>query len=256
MDMRMMRPMRSNDVRDDMADGIELAPLPPMAKDGGPELEAARPIPPARPRLCEAGPCRHYHRMEVQVDAAQPKAEVHEDGTITKAAAVFHREVHHYCYPDVGIETNLGAMPVTACNRWHPLLPADHLAAEKHGEVFMESRAGRDYLDELAAWEAHRDAEAQAATDVVIGSVEPIAIIVTICLPGAETEATVTIPPGATLATLVTEVLRRSGRTEPLEDWDLREGDDILTNLTATLAMLAIADGARLSLTLTSPGDP
>src|SRR6185295_2340607 len=118
--MLIVAAMRSNDVRDDLQDGVESAALPPMAPDGGLELEPAEPLDDPPPRLCEAGPCRHYHRMAVQMDAQNPMAE-RRDGQLVRHARVFHTTVSHYCYPDVGIETNLGSLPVLECNRWVPI---------------------------------------------------------------------------------------------------------------------------------------
>ncbi len=92
-----------------------------MSPDGAPKLEPVRELPPDPPRLCNAGPCRHYHQMKIQLDAQNPVDERKPDGTVVHHGRVFHVQTHHYCYPDVGIETNLGALPVLECNRWVPL---------------------------------------------------------------------------------------------------------------------------------------
>lgn len=91
--------------------------MPALGPDGAPMLERAHELPLAPPRLCEAGPCRHYHVMQVQLDAQQPLG----SGPTGSVGSVFHTELHHYCYPEVGIETNLGGQPVLACNRWVPI---------------------------------------------------------------------------------------------------------------------------------------
>lgn len=113
--------MRSVNVQDDLADGFETSALPPIGPDGAPRLESLRELPPEAPRLCTAGPCRHYHRFQIQLDAQNPMTERKPDGTVVNHGRVFHVQTHHYCYPDVGIETNLGALPVLSCNRWVPL---------------------------------------------------------------------------------------------------------------------------------------
>jgi hypothetical protein len=190
----MMSAMKTQDPREELQDGFELAP-PPSEQAMQPER------PPARPRLCEAGPCKHYHRLAVQVDAAQPGAvrtpvalpdgtpgaQSVPGGTVYQAAPAFHVQVHHYCYPDVGIEMPLGDLPVTECNRWEPraplLSPAEVVSrgtppktpaadaarpAEKRWEPTVLARdlatRVRAYLENVAAWEAdHRKREAEAA---------------------------------------------------------------------------------------------
>jgi hypothetical protein len=185
----MMSAMKTQDPREELQDGFELAP-PPSEQ----AMQPARPL--ARPRLCEAGPCKHYHRLTVQVDAAQPGAitvpvalpestpgaQSVPGGTVYQAAPAFHVQVHHYCYPDVGIEMPLGDLPVTECNRWDPMepLPSPEVVVSRGSAaaivaavgtrweptVLAQSRAARvrAYLDNVAAWEAdHRKREAEAA---------------------------------------------------------------------------------------------
>ena len=120
--------MKTQDPHNELQDGFDLAPVPPIGPDGAPQIPPQRVEPRARPSLCRAGPCRHYHRLAIQVDAATPGAVrlpiVLPDGTpgavptaqgtIYRAPAAFYVETHHYCYPDVGIEMPLGALPVVA----------------------------------------------------------------------------------------------------------------------------------------------
>lgn len=138
-----------------------------MGADGHPE--PARP--PARPRLCEAGPCRRYHKFTIQVDAAAPRAvrlpillpegtprtQPVPGGTVYSAPAGFFVQTHHYCYPDTGIEMPLGDLPVTECNRWEP-----------HGgqDRFLRAPDGQEYLRRVAEWEGARLEEAHAAAEI------------------------------------------------------------------------------------------
>lgn len=155
--------MRSSDVRDDLADGIDAAPLPPMGPDGGPLLLPTRPAPPLPPRLCEAGPCARYHRLEIQMDAQNPMAEM-VDGKLVQHARVFHTTTHHYCYPDVGIETNLGSLPVLACNRWAPVKKL----------LRSTSAARRAYDLDMERWHRDRDDEHDEAMELAYGSGVPV----------------------------------------------------------------------------------
>lgn len=151
--------MRSNDVRDDLADGFEVL-------EGAPREEPLRTIPPPRPRLCEQGPCENYHRFDIQTEAEDPRAvklsialpagtrgaTPTEGGTLYQAPSAFHVQSHHYCYPTPGVEMNLGSLPVIRCNRWKPIGVS--------AEWFLEkSEAGKKYQADVAAWEAARAAE-------------------------------------------------------------------------------------------------
>lgn len=189
--------MKIQDPHSDLQDGFEVAPLPPIGPDGAPQIPPQRADPPARPSLCQAGPCRRYHRLVVQVDAATPGAvrlpialprgtpgaELTPQGTVYRAPAAFHVQTHHYCYPDTGIEMPLGALPVVECNRWSPRLPvgtpvvrgrdgmepahgrvATHKTADQHHTAFWDTAAGQRFRADVADWEAARAAEqAEAA---------------------------------------------------------------------------------------------
>lgn len=176
--------MRSIDVQGELQDGIEPAPGPAIGPDGMPQFAPGPRVMPARPRLCEAGPCRHYHRLTIQTEAENPIAqrvpvrlpvvpgvvESGPKGSIYQPPATFHTETHHYCYPDVGIGMVLGALPVTECNRWWPHVDDMTLVAvEKVGDAnfrrgvargaFAYSPAGLKFQEELEAWERARSAE-------------------------------------------------------------------------------------------------
>lgn len=174
----MLRSMRKVDVQDELQEGVEVAPLPPMGPDGGPILSPLRPVTPPRPRLCEAGPCQNYHRFEIQMDAAQPHtmrvpislppdtpgAQAAQDGTLYQPPPTFHVQVHHYCYPNVGVEMALGDLPVTDCNRWDPYTHGSPLI--RRTEAFLRSFGGERYQDEVRAWEAARQQEQREAQEV------------------------------------------------------------------------------------------
>lgn len=176
--------MRTTDPPGALQEGVELAPPPPIGPDGSPQFEARRAPIPSRPRLCEAGPCRHYHRLEIQMDAENPRAqkvpvrlsvlqpgmEAAPDGTVYRAPAVYHTAVEHYCYPDLGIEMSLGAMPVVQCNRWQPLVVDAQgldrvLVTHAHKMEFWKSPEGQQYVQAVDAWETARELEAKEALE-------------------------------------------------------------------------------------------
>lgn len=172
----MMSGMRKMDVHDELQAAFEVSPLPPIGPDGAPMPPPMRAIPPPRPRLCEAGPCRNYHRFAIQLDAARPRArtvpvalpegtpgaQAVPGGTVYQAPAAFHVQTHHYCYPTTGIEMPLGDLPVTECNRWDPIVEAD--ADKDYGRSanrrkFQASSAGEQYVADVLAWERARELE-------------------------------------------------------------------------------------------------
>lgn len=167
--------MRTKDLQDELAEGFEVGPLPPMGPDGALALEPFRNRPAERPRLCEAGPCKHYHRLEIQLEAQDPRAmkipvrlpvvvpgaEVVLDGTIYRPPATFHTETHHTCYPDVGIEIDLGPAPVLRCNRWEPRVDDKFYLRG----LFWETTEGKAHLAAVAAWDAARAQELADATE-------------------------------------------------------------------------------------------
>lgn len=173
--------MKTQDPHSDLHDGFEVAPLPPIGPDGAPQIPPQRSDPPARPSLCRAGPCRHYHRLVTQVEAENPRAvrlpivfpqgtpgaEETPQGTLYRAPPVFHVEAHHYCYPDTGIEMNLGALPIVECNLWDPIDPDDHQSneTERRRYRFRTTLKGQAYETSVAFWEAARAAEQSEAAE-------------------------------------------------------------------------------------------
>lgn len=160
--------MKTQDPNEDLQDGFEVGPMAPPGADGG--VSIADP-PPPHPRLCEAGPCRHYHRLAVQVDETQPGAirvpialpggmpgvQAVPGGSVYRPPGAFHVQVHHYCYPDVGIEMPLGDVPVTECNRWEPR--TTRIQTPK-------SEGLGEYVAAVAAWEVDRAKREQEAADI------------------------------------------------------------------------------------------
>ena len=165
----------------DFADGFEPAPAPVVGGDGHLEHAVPRPAVPPRPSLCAAGPCRHYHRLEIQLEAEDPKAQripvrlpvirpgmaVTPDGkeTVYRAPTVYYTAVEHYCYPEIGIEMPLGATPVVDCNRWDPQWGGSLDTLPKRRDQFWDSAEGRKHLEALEAWTRARELEAAAALE-------------------------------------------------------------------------------------------
>ena len=104
------------------------------------------PPPPPRvtepPSLCSAGPCRHYHRIESQMDSAAPL-----DGS----GADMHPQITRACYPAAGIELELGETPVLRCSRWEPDNEQERLDSIR--DTFLRSDAGREFAEALAAYD-------------------------------------------------------------------------------------------------------
>lgn len=167
--------MKTQDPHAELQDGFEPAPAPLR---GTP----LRTHTPPRPTLCEAGPCRNYHRLETQVDAATPGtvlvpirlpvgtpgAQEVPQGTAYTAPASFHVQVHHYCYPSPGIEMPLGDVPVVNCNRWDPgwTKPSDWEIRGGALRDYWDSPDGQGYRARLKQWEVARADEATKAAEV------------------------------------------------------------------------------------------
>ncbi len=168
--------MRTVTPQDDLPDGIEPAATPPVAADGGLEFTSIPRLLPPRPRLCEAGPCKNYHRFSIQMDAATPHtrklpivlpegtpgAQPVPGGTVYTSPAGFHVQVSHYCYPTSGVEMILGDLPVTECNRWAPIGDHDEDGAAVARDRFRRTSAGRAFVSQVRDWEHARAAEVAA----------------------------------------------------------------------------------------------
>lgn len=242
--------MRSNDPKSKFQDGFEPGPLQ-IGPDGGIQVSPqAKAIPPP-PSLCEAGPCRNYHRFVTQLDAERPiggaieQGEHHGRVTGDPGPAPFHMVAHRYCYPTVGIETELDDLPVLDCNRWEPV-----------GDDYDTARAVAErkeqYQRELAEWHAARAAELEE----VVAAAAPFIRAVTVTVGGHDYEIAVDGDP------MTIRALRRKAldaaywppsppAPAPLDAYQLRDLDgNEITNLDATLTDLGIADGDRFTLTL------
>jgi hypothetical protein len=158
--------MHSNDAQDMLSD-FEPRPLA-IGPDGGIELTEQVKIIPPPPRLCEAGPCRHYHRFVIQLDAEAPRGQgVEPGGKIIglPEGQPFHTSTKHYCYPALGIETELGALPVLECNFWDPLIKEVREIDERR-ESFLASALGQKFREAQAAWRAQISAEIDEGDEV------------------------------------------------------------------------------------------
>lgn len=99
------------------------------------------------PSLCEAGPCRHYHRVVSVIDAQDP---VGERGPV-------RRQVTRACYPTPGIELELGETPVFVCSRWEP--DNEQARLDSLRSAYMKTVDGKTFAAEVAAFEASNDAD-------------------------------------------------------------------------------------------------
>lgn len=144
------------DVQDELVEHFEPSPIPPAARDGSLELPVMRAGPRPHPRLCEQGPCRNYHRFQIQMDAERPRDEKGPGGALTSSPTPFHVQTHHYCYPTQGIEMRLGALPVIECNRWEPNVMGITSSVARAQELFKGSSESTRHQAEIEAWRLER----------------------------------------------------------------------------------------------------
>jgi hypothetical protein len=97
------------------------------------------------PSLCEAGPCRNYHRVASVMDS--------EDGGLPGST---HRQITRACYPAVGIELEMGETPVLQCSRWEP--DNEQARLDSLRAAFLKKADGKVFAAKVAAFE-----EAEAA---------------------------------------------------------------------------------------------
>lgn len=167
---RMMLKMKRITPNDEMQDGFESAQLPPIGPDGAPDIPPVQAVPSPRPTLCQAGPCRNYHRLELEVDAALPMpvtvpirlprdtpgVQQSPKGTVYTPPADLHTQINHYCYPAEGIEIELGSTSVVQCNRWAPSMGGGALASLEAYERALEAWAERHRQEADGAYEVHQ----------------------------------------------------------------------------------------------------
>ncbi len=116
-------------------DGMIPAGPPPLLGAGLGHLPVIDP-----PTLCEAGPCRNYHRVVSVMDAQDPVG-----GT-----GPARRQITRACYPTPGIDLELGEIPVLQCSRWEPESAGSRDEARR---VYLKTKNGQQYLAEVATFE-------------------------------------------------------------------------------------------------------
>lgn len=166
--------MQRNDIQDGLQEDFEPGQLPPIGPDGAPEIPPQRRISAPAPRLCEAGPCVNYHRFEIQLDVTRPIAgRVEEGGKLAGDAPPmpFHTRVCHYCYPTVGIETDLGDLPVLSCNRWKPLSGGELVEMTNREEAFYRREDGQAFKTAFDTWIAEQTAERSELDNAAVEAV-------------------------------------------------------------------------------------
>jgi hypothetical protein len=90
---------------------------------------------------------------------------VHHGRLVGGPSESFHTATHHYCYPEKGIEADLGPLAVLECNRWWPNapgIPDDRSRRDQGILLFRESAAGKRYQGELDAWRQALELEERA----------------------------------------------------------------------------------------------
>jgi hypothetical protein len=120
--------------------------LPPRGPDGMVPAGAPAKLPVVQPpNLCEAGPCRNYHRVASVLDA--------EDGGMPGQT---FRQVTRACYPAVGIELELSETPVLQCSRWEP--DNEQARLDSVRQPFLKSPEGKAFAAKMAAFEEAEEA--------------------------------------------------------------------------------------------------
>lgn len=65
--------------------------------------------------MCLRGPCRHYWRIETNVDYGNPA------GTFEDLGVAEPREYNNRCTIQSGVDWDMAGYDVYECNRWDPL---------------------------------------------------------------------------------------------------------------------------------------
>jgi len=94
------------------------------------------------PSLCEAGPCRNYHRVASVMDSQYPVG----------GSGPAHRQITRACYPTAGIELELGETPVLQCSRWEP--DNEQARLDSLRSQYMKTPDGKAFVEKVAAFEA------------------------------------------------------------------------------------------------------
>lgn len=124
--------------------GWSPAPLPPVAADGGLQLESLpKSLPQVAPiPICELGPCHHYHRVATRMDAQDPLV------LAAGEQAQIFVQIGRACYPSPGVEFDITSDPPRECSRWTPMTPAEVAEAEARRFAYAERHA-----DDLQAFQ-------------------------------------------------------------------------------------------------------
>lgn len=134
--------------------GFEPIVLPPRGPDGLiPSGPPRRSLPVLHPSLCEAGPCRNFHRIASVLDAQEPIAIPGVQG-----GGPVRRQVTRACYPTPGIEIELGEEPVLQCSRWEPDGEQERLDGIR--SRYMRSAPGKAFAEQVAKFEESAASEA------------------------------------------------------------------------------------------------
>ena len=174
--------MKSREDETELEDDYIQPEPPSMGPDG---LPVHPPAPPLEmdlpPRLCDQGPCVHYHCFKVPL-AAQPSIAgtvAHDDQGRSVLVGdptpdPIRLQSHHYCYPTPGIEFPLDA-PVLECNLWDPGNIYQAQIEGRRTNYLENTLAGQQFRTALDAWrerqhKLHEDEqkaidEAMAETD-------------------------------------------------------------------------------------------
>lgn len=128
-------------------EGIEPAPLPPIAPDGGlmPGPIGSPPsVPAATPKtfVCLRGPCRHYWELVTFMAAGNPSGTFGEDGLRdpdTGKPIALPRQINRTCLAHPGTETELTEDMVYDCNLWDPIVPGERLARDKNRRRYLKA---------------------------------------------------------------------------------------------------------------------
>lgn len=147
--------MKHVDPQNDLNDDFEPGPI--VAGPDGTLKLANKSLRPEPPRLCEAGPCRHYHTFAIQMDVETPKGDSVKPGGKVEGGTQeqpFYVERHHYCYPTVGIETTLGALPVLECSLWEPIGTLEITRLYGTRDAFNMTEAGVEWKRRFDEWKA------------------------------------------------------------------------------------------------------
>lgn len=119
--------------------GFSPAPMPPIAADGGPQLEPATvaELGVAPISLCELGPCVHLHRITNRIDSQEPL-----DGS----KGAIHIGTARSCYAQPGVDGPLD-QPVLECNKWRPITDHEKKALEQSRSAFRSKKENKDDID-------------------------------------------------------------------------------------------------------------